>query len=721
MNKKIFFLVFFIIIILAGLNAIDSVAYPLKVKGSVDLTRNLESSALKLGDKLYNRDEIETKAESYAAIQFEDKSSIVKLFPNTILNIRTEKEGEKYNKKSMLKMGELWAKVGKGTGKFEIETPTTVASVKGTNFMLNVAEDGSTELITFEGEVQFQNISTGQTEVISAGQRGSTSGDQPIIVAPFDPGKIDESQSEFINEDYETIPEEVVPETEIEETPIEAPVEAPVEEPVEEPVEAPEVIEEEEEEAGDTSSSRPFNMGGGVGSVMLGEETYTQIRLMPELTFGKFGLGLDIDLMIDSNGDVRTEDWDSFEDFVNKIYYLRYGERGDAFYGRLGGFKSYTLGHGLVMKDYSNMLRYPEYKQIGIQLGGKLPVAGMTAEIFTANAVKNEIVGGRLTIQPLSNTSIPLFSKLVFGGTIAHDRNQIKGLLDSDDDDYPDHFDDFPYDEDWHNEVDYDINDYRNIYFELFPSNTEEQFLDWFLNSPSLNELRNPSFSDFEDDDITVFGVDYELPFVQNPLFTLSHYGEVAQIDGHGMGFIFPGFYSKFLIFHMNLEYRIYQEDFMPAFFDQLYDEQRAVVYTDIDSVLTKESLLQYTSKSHGWYGALTTNILNFLFITVAYEDMYDDNDDNWRSLWGKANLDTKMIPKLTKAEIGYTQTGFDKLSEFKTANTVVNGSLGYSLGGNTQLVGSYQERYVDLNNDGKIKGKDETITSMSMGVEFSF
>ena len=100
---------------------------------------------------------------------------------------------------------------------------------------------------------------------------------------------------------------------------------------------------------------------------------------------------------------------------------------------------------------------------------------------------------------------------------------------------------------------------------------------------------------------------------------------------------------------------------------------------------------------------------------------MYDDNDANYRSLWGKANLDTKIIPKLSKAEIGYTQTGFDKLSEFKTANAVISGSLGYELGGSTQLIGRYQEYYVDLNNDGIIKGKDETITSMSMGVEFSF
>ena len=707
MNRRTIFLMLFIIIGLAGAYAIDSVAYPLKVKGGVGLTRNLESSALKLGDDLYNGDEIETKAESYAAIQFEDKSSIIKLFPNTILNIRTEKEGEKYNKKSLLKMGELWAKVEKGTGKFEIETSTTVASVKGTNFLLKVAEDGTIELFTFEGEVLFQNKVSSTTQSILAGQKGTISGDKPIIVTPFNPEEIDEYKSEFISENFRIPKEKIIPTKKQKKIQIET----------------PEVIEEEEQEEkakdSSSSSSGPFNMGGGVGSVMLGEDTYTQIRLMPELTFGKFGLGLDIDLMIDSNGDVRKEDWDSFEDYVNKIYYFRYGERGDAFYGRLGGFKSYTLGHGLVMKDYSNMLRYPEYKQIGIQLGGRLPYAGMTVEVFTSNAVKNEILGGRLTIQPLSNTNIPLFSKLVFGGTVAHDRNQFGGLsdeilesiqMDTDGDGIYDDLD---------GDLDGDmIPDYENLLEQYTPEQIDEMIangtiiVDYDVIADELN---------LREDDITVFGVDYELPFIQSQLFTLSHYGEAAIIMDHKMGFIFPGFYSKFLIFHMNLEYRIYQDDFIPAFFDQLYDEQRAVANITDNIITPKEYMLEDMTKSHGWYGALTTNILNFLFVTVAYEDMYDENDDNFRSLWGKANFDTQLIPKLTKAEIGYTQTGFDKLSEFKNENAVINGSLGYSLGGSTQLVGSYQEHYVDLDGNGKIKGKDETITSMSMGVEFSF
>ncbi|MBC8416609.1 MAG: FecR domain-containing protein [Candidatus Cloacimonetes bacterium] len=703
MNRKIFLCIIIEMVLAFNLSGIDFIAQTLKVKGVVNLTRNQQISPALVGDRLFNGDELETKNESYAAVKFADQSSLVKLFPNSILNINTTQEKGKTDKKSVLKIGELWAKVEKGTSKFEIETSTTVASVKGTNFLMNVTEEGLTNLYSFEGEVHFQNKLDGETALIRAGQRGTSTGQGPILITAIDPNEIGESTSTFINEELEPIEIEEPEQIEEQEIP-------PIEQPERE-IEMP-----EEEPHGDAG---PFNMGGGVGTVMLGDNTYTQIRLMPELVFGKFGLGLDVDFMIDSNGNVRKEDWDDFEDYVNKIYYLRYGQRGDSFYGRLGGFKSYTLGHGLVMKDYSNMLRYPEYKQIGIQLGGKLPVAGMTAEIFTANAVKNEILGGRLTIKPLNNTEIPLFKNLIFGGTVAHDRNQVNGLLDSDDDNYPDYFDDYPYDENWHNEIDYNIEDELAEYISIWGDSTG--FHDWFYYDDYTNGKRNPSFTDFEEDAVTVFGVDYELPLVTNKLFYLSHYGEAAQIIDHKMGFIFPGFYSKFLIFHMNLEFRIYQDDFIPAFFDQLYDEQRAVVYTDIDSVITKETLLKDMTKSQGWYGSITANLLNFIYLTVAYEDMYGEDDVNFRSLWGKASFDTKFIPKLTKAEIGYTQTGFDKLNEFKTPNAVINGSLGYALGGSTQLVGSYQERYVDLNNDGKIKGKDETITSMSMGVEFSF
>ena len=187
------------------------------------------------------------------------------------------------------------------------------------------------------------------------------------------------------------------------------------------------------------------------------------------------------------------------------------------------------------------------------------------------------------------------------------------------------------------------------------------------------------------------------------------------------MGFIFPGFYSKFLIFQMNLEFRIFEEDFAPSFFDQLYDEQRATVNTVLDTVFSKEDYLSDRKKSQGWYGSLTSNLFNFITLTAAYEDMYGEDDMHYRSIWGKAGLNTSAIPKLSKAEIGYYQSGFDKLEKLKAPSAMIDGKLSYALGGSAHLVGVYQERYVDLNDDGKIKGKDETIKTVSMGVEFQF
>jgi hypothetical protein len=473
-------------------------------------------------------------------------------------------------------------------------------------------------------------------------------------------------------------------------------------------------------------------MSGSVGTMLVGGKMYTQIRLMPELRFGKIGIGFDIDLLIDGEGNPRKEDWDEWQDYVNKVLYIRYGQRGDTFFGKIGSFSSYSLGRGLVMRDYNNMLRYPEYRQIGLQLGGRLPVMNMTIEGFSANITENDILAARATIQPLPE-ALPILNNMTFGATVAHDRNQINGLIDSDDDGYADDFDDYPYDDNWYNEVDYNMEEYWVLYQEwvVFQDSTAipsyNDFETWFSQSDFIDGKRNPSFSELGKAPITVIGVDYELPLITTDLFKLSNYGEIAQIIDHKMGFIFPGFYSKFLIFHANLEFRYYQEDFMPAFFDQLYDEKRVTTFAigDSTSLFVKEDLLAARTEARGWYGSLTSNLFNFLILTVSYEDMYGENDVHHRSIWGRAGLQQKIIPQIVKAEINYYQTGFDKLRYFKTENAQVDGALGYALAGSTTLVAKYSERYRDWNGDGKISGKHndkpETIKTFGMGVEFRF
>ncbi|MFO7896838.1 MAG: FecR family protein [Candidatus Cloacimonadales bacterium] len=717
MNKK-FLLFLSLIVLFTALSALDPVASTIKTSGAVELTRNQNLYEIASGTSLFNDDQIHCKKDAYAAIRFSDNSSLVKIFPNSVLVIHANKANGQQNKKNLLKMGELWSKIDKNSGTFEVETPTTVASVKGTGFLLTVDENGLTDLYTVDGTVEFTNKFDGLKANVTAGNHASSNGQGQIMVQPFELSDLPDNIVDFIQEaEPETAPQS--PEGSS------APA---MPRPSPSSIEMPEAPEETEESAsGGSFGLAPLSMGGGIGTVSSGDDYYTQIRLLPELRFGKFGLGLDLEIMIDNEGNIRESDWDEWQDYVNKLYYLRYGYRGDKIYGRIGSIPSYTLGHGLIMKNYTNMLHYPETKQIGLQLGGQIPIMDMQAEIFTSNVTKNEILAGRVTLAPLQTQALPILKNIRFGTTIAHDTNQINGLKDKDGDGYPDAFDDFPNDADWHDEVDYNTDYYQDLYEEIFGS--LDDFEQWFENSEILE--RNPSFDDltaeFGTKDVTIIGLDYELPLLSNKLLSLGHYAEVAKFadsdSDKGAGFIFPGFYSKFLIFQMNLEYRQYQAEFIPGFFDRIYDDQRATAYTSPENqVVTKYDRISEYNAARGWYGSITSNILRILYLTIAYEDMYSEDISN-KSLWGNLSLDKSLIPRLNSAEINYMQRGFDSIAklQIKNENAFVEGILGYGISANTELKLNYRIQFVDLDNSGSIDSEEETITSMSMGVEFRF
>ena len=100
---------------------------------------------------------------------------------------------------------------------------------------------------------------------------------------------------------------------------------------------------------------------------------------------------------------------------------------------------------------------------------------------------------------------------------------------------------------------------------------------------------------------------------------------------------------------------------------------------------------------------------------------MYPDEGERNRSIWASASLDQKIIPKLNRAVIKYSQADFHDFSKFKTPNSYIGGEVGYALSGSTELVIKYQQRYIDFNGDGDINSEEETITTTSMGIEFRF
>ncbi len=190
--KIIILFIISLILLFSICQAADSVALTLKTKGKIELTREEENSRLNSGDELYNKDELESMEDSFAALKFIDGSSIVKLFPNSILTINAEKDGDNLDKKNYLKMGELWSKVVKKTGVFEVETPTTVVSVKGTEILVSHSNEKGTVLYTFSGEAEIKNKRDGKTAIAGANQKAMLTPDGQIEVSGIEKGDIEE-------------------------------------------------------------------------------------------------------------------------------------------------------------------------------------------------------------------------------------------------------------------------------------------------------------------------------------------------------------------------------------------------------------------------------------------------------------------------------------------------------------------------------------------------
>ncbi|MDD2229012.1 MAG: hypothetical protein PHY48_06340 [Candidatus Cloacimonetes bacterium] len=500
------------------------------------------------------------------------------------------------------------------------------------------------------------------------------------------------------------------------------------------------------EEDADYPDGAEMGMSGAIGTVMVGDELYSQVRLLPQINIGKFGFGLDVDLLIDGEGNVRKEDWDTWQDYVNKIYFISWGRRKDPFYFKVGSIPDYTLGHGLIFNHYSNMLCYPGIKNVGAYVGVNTPFSGLGFEAFTHNIHENEVLAGRVHINPLALLEIPLLEKLKIGVNMGIDRNQFGRFEDTDGDNIPDVYDKFPN----------DANSWLDTDNDGFADNVDLDINgNGVIDDPSINHyvaqqfpeiVADPSYLGYQfdtsvlpdtvqaypkADEVTVYGLDYQIPLIETDLFYFDNYGEIAKIDGYGTGVIFPGFSSKFLIFDAKLEFRNFGDQFLPGYFDMLYNNQRSSVqYLERPSdgrrewsLTTKEATMGNVKSSLGWFSSLRANIYDKVFVKGAYQDMYGEGDFRGKSLWGSITVNPTFISNLKEATIYYSQTNVNYIDyrRLRNEDAYLLGRVSYALSDNTNLVGRYSEIYNDLNADGRIKGKDEVQTVLTFGVEFAF
>ncbi len=150
--------------------------------GMVKVFRGKETIKAKKGMQLFEGDKITTGEGARAAFIMQD-GSMIKLYENTDMQLNVSARKKKKNRLKVL-VGHLWAKIKKQDSGLEIETPSAVAAIKGTE--LEISINGKVvKLIVWDGLVDWFN-DLGK-KLVGAGNQSSAQPGQ----APTDPTKAD--------------------------------------------------------------------------------------------------------------------------------------------------------------------------------------------------------------------------------------------------------------------------------------------------------------------------------------------------------------------------------------------------------------------------------------------------------------------------------------------------------------------------------------------------
>jgi len=710
------------------------------------------SVQVKPGQAISNGDAIRVGEASFAVVIFLDDKSVVKIRENTDFQFV-----ETSNTRSLIiDQGTTLHNVNKENRKktYRVETPVSVASVKGTEFSsFHDAVSGVDKFVGKSGNFEVFNTISGATVNVGPGQKAVSNALGQLIPAPAEPGDFPEDP------DGESSPEQNEPEQQQnnnEQQPQQRQQQRPQQrqqqqrpqqrqqqqrpQQREQQPQRSEVSENQPLEKAQSAPKKPFNMGLAVGSATINDTIYNQVALRPELSFGKLGIGLDLVMYIDNEGNVRKDEWDEPSDFIDKLLYIRWGQKTDPFWLVWGSLDNVTLGYGGLLSGYSNMMEFPSVRKVGINTG--FGFGNFGTEIFLSN-MKDFSRGG--TLMGLRGTyKISESLPITIGMNFVQDMNQFSGLKDKDGDNYPDMFDDFPDDKTLWNDTDgdgipdinggnktpdggWDIDaDGNNI--------LDSQQTDLKLKSEPFKSNNNEAVAQG-------FAFDIGYPVVRSKAFNLEIYSEFntlsfSQSKGdttyfkrdkmNGSGITVPGMRaSVFGFLNLSFEYRIKKGYFVPQFFDGSYDLSRVTVQTTDSGILvrTKDQVIfsdpQSNKDTKGMYGSASANLFNFLTFNASYANMKADTTE-FNSFNAILNLNAENIPKLSVAQAYYQRNNDKNPFDFSnpSINTVFGYKVGYEVSKGVSVIWDFRQYYRDSGIPGD---KLEPVKQTTIETAFDF
>ena len=305
----------------------------------------------------------------------------------------------------------------------------------------------------------------------------------------------------------------------------------------------------------------------GFGATFIDGETWFLFNLMPELAFGNLGIGLDVNIRLNSKGKIRPGEYETFGDYLRVIRYVRWAQKGDPFYTRVGQLDYALLGHGSVIYNYRNSASY-DLRKTGLELDLNFEKYGF--ESVYSDVAGSGLFGVRAHAKPLKFTSlgeIPVINNFEVGATYASDFHK-------------------------------DANKTYGGGSDLI-----------------ANAVDNGSMS--------IVGLDLGLPVISYPSFKTTLYLDYAKISGYGSG-TSAGIKLNFsglglVTIGAKYERRFNGAQFQTAYFNAFYEKDR---FEPFDSVKfrSKAEVLRNTQESEGYYGEMVLSILGTLNIIGGYQ-----------------------------------------------------------------------------------------------------
>ncbi len=358
------------------------------------------------------------------------------------------------------------------------------------------------------------------------------------------------------------------------------------------------------------------NLNGGLGLNWIDGQLYYRFHFMPEVSFANFGVGLDLNIDIDKNGNIRKEDFNTLSDYLSIIRYVRYGLKHDPVYIKLGALDYYNLGHGSIMYQYNNS---PSIDNRKIGLITDIDFGEFGFESIYSTFAEAGVVAVRGYVRPLKFSSladVPIINNLEVGGTYAADFNKYSGVV------------------------------FQTVYVSS-------------LRVPPYPIPPIPVTTSEDKGRLQIVGLDLGLPIIKSSMLNLQLYVDYAKIINFGSG-VATGIMVDvnglgILNASAKLERRFNNAQYIPSYFNSLYEVERYRIDTVNQTYSSKASLLSsITNPDNGYFGELDLHFLGLLDIIGSYQRL--DKTPNSGILHLVANVSTEGMPVVVRA-------GYDKIN----------------------------------------------------------